>query len=136
MPIRLLIDARLLHEEYSCEFPTREDGFCVNSQCSQLLHALKGKPSFHVALEGRMLIQPKTMHSRLIQAMKILLTVATGTFNLSARCASSEPPWSCVGTNAAADVPTPGLGSAAWLVAYGLVETDSADERTIKTRVE
>lgn len=42
-----------------------------------------------------------------------------------------------VGANAAANVPThAGLGSAAWRVAYGLVETDPADERTMKTRVE
>jgi hypothetical protein len=40
------------------------------------------------------------------------------------------------GTNAAANIQTPELGSAAWRVAYGLVVTDyTADERTIKTEV-
>jgi hypothetical protein len=42
---------------------------------------------------------------------------------------------SYVGTNAAADVQTPGLGSVAWLIAYGPVVNDSADERMLKMRV-
>jgi hypothetical protein len=36
-----------------------------------------------------------------------------------------------VGTNAAANVQTPGLGSATWRVAYSIVVADSADEREL-----